>query len=68
VEANAFAGEAVEMGRLEPGEASGCSLLALHDAHGVPPLVVGVNEDEVGALGCRCICPGAGQTRKNKHD
>ena len=51
-EAHALGGEAVHVRRLEPREARPLALLALHDAHRVPALVVGVDEQEVGlALG-----------------
>ena len=55
------AGQAVEVGCLEPREAGLVPLLALDDAEGVPALVVGVDEDEVGTVGGRQLIANAGQ-------
>ena len=51
-EAHTLGGEPVHVRRLEPREARPLALLALHDAHRVPAVIVGVEEQEVGlALG-----------------
>ena len=50
-EPDALGGEAVHVRRLEPREAALVALLLLHDAHGVVPLVVGEQEDEVRPVG-----------------
>ena len=60
-EAHALGGEPVHVGRLEPREARPLALLALHDAHRVPAVIVGVEEQEVG-LAFGGVCDGsAGQ-------
>ena len=46
--AEAFAGEAIKVRGLQPREATLLTLFLLHDAQGVPALVVGEDVDEVG--------------------
>src|SRR5687767_3639115 len=46
---NAFRGEAIHVRGLEPWKARALAVFALHDTHRVPSLIVGVNEEEVGA-------------------
>lgn len=47
-EPNAPGRHSVEIRRLEPRVAGRFALLFLHRAHGIPAVVVGVHEDEVG--------------------
>ena len=44
---HAFARQSIQIRRLKPREASFFALFALHDAQGVPPLIVGVDEKEI---------------------
>src|SRR5262249_7565126 len=39
--------EAIEVGRLEPGEPRAFTLLALHHPHRIPALIIGIDEKEV---------------------
>ena len=66
-EPDALGSDAIEVRRLEPGEAAAVALFALHDAQGVPALVVGVDEQEVWARGVRGA-RSCGQTRSHRQD
>src|SRR5262245_36047878 len=68
LEADAVGRQAVEVGRLQPGEAALLALLALDDAQGVPALVVAVDEDEVGPGLGRAQGAGCGQDRSQAQD
>ena len=44
----ALGGESIHVRRLKPRVAALVAVFALHDAHGIPALVVGVDEEKVG--------------------
>jgi len=50
-EPDSFTGQAIQIGRFEPGKAGFVALLPLHDAEGIPTLVIGVDEHEIGPVG-----------------
>src|SRR5262249_12094132 len=54
-ETNALGRQPVHMGRLKPREACPVALLALDDTHGIPTLIIGVDEEDVGPLDRRLL-------------
>ena len=49
-EAHTFGRKTIHIWRLKPRESRFFALLALHDAKGVPALVIGVDEEEIGPI------------------
>ena len=62
-EADTFRGEPVHRGTLEPGVAALFAVLLLDRTHGVPTVVVGDDEDEVGLLLGRAGGGGEGEQK-----
>src|SRR5262245_43178091 len=58
--AHAFGGETIHVWRGEPGEAGALAVFALDNSHGVPTLVIGVDEQEVGFALVRVESAGRG--------
>ena len=66
-QAGASGGQAVMVRRLEEREPPGIPLLLLDNAHGVVPLVIGVDKDEVGPVGGDCATRDHRQGDRNEH-